>query len=518
MWYSEKLLIEGIKMTRNLMRKKKNNRFPPILVIFLLLICGAVYVTKDYMNRPIWFDEAVTINDFLLQSDVGNIYLNYSIPNNHIVYNYFLRGFLFCFGKFLPLSEFAFRFFSLIIGAASAAAMFLLWRKRFGTAVSFLAALCLIFSIPFAIYATAIRGYMLGFLSVLAGLESALRWEEQRKIKYLAVYFFSALISVGIMPSNIFAFGIVFILAEKQFFFCRKKGTEIIKSLMLGILPVFAFLIFYLPILKKLVRALSVKEGWSDWAAAVFHLYGAFSVSFLPLIIVGLCGILLLGKDKFRKNIVILIKGLIAAAGPLLIMIIITPAPFPRVFFPYWVLWIYLLCFPLKKNMAFSYKKSGKPGMMFFVIAAGLVIISLGLIFKGSTPSLSKFFTSSGQDDFFRPYFLEDSFNPAGTVKKLHELTENGKTKVFIYRGMDYPSLVLYWKLLNFPSTTLLFDRPSKLLNSLGNLDSLYMVSTSDGDIESLKKRFPIIDYRPVNDLGYYKIFFVKIKTSDREM
>ena len=64
------------------------------------------------LARELWFDEALTLLEFVTMPRAIDIYLNYPIPNNHIVYNLCLRFFSEVYTWFLPLSVLSFRLFS----------------------------------------------------------------------------------------------------------------------------------------------------------------------------------------------------------------------------------------------------------------------------------------------------------------------------------------------------------------------------------------------------------------------
>ena len=55
--------------------------FLPFLPAILFCVSAAVE-----LNRPLWFDEALTILNFALMEDPAAIYRNYVIPNNQIVH------------------------------------------------------------------------------------------------------------------------------------------------------------------------------------------------------------------------------------------------------------------------------------------------------------------------------------------------------------------------------------------------------------------------------------------------
>ena len=54
--------------------------FLTLLPVIIALAGGTLAI-----RRELWFDEALTLMNFVIPMDLGAIYQNYLIPNNHIV-------------------------------------------------------------------------------------------------------------------------------------------------------------------------------------------------------------------------------------------------------------------------------------------------------------------------------------------------------------------------------------------------------------------------------------------------
>ena len=53
-------------------------------------ICAVVFIIaaaalRPVLQRELWFDEALTLLNFVLPLELGKIYFSYTIPNNQIV-------------------------------------------------------------------------------------------------------------------------------------------------------------------------------------------------------------------------------------------------------------------------------------------------------------------------------------------------------------------------------------------------------------------------------------------------
>lgn len=63
-------------------QKKAWSRRLPFCVTLLLLLSSFTY-----LFRPFWFDEVLTLDNFVMRPPLSRIYFLYEIPNNHIVFS-----------------------------------------------------------------------------------------------------------------------------------------------------------------------------------------------------------------------------------------------------------------------------------------------------------------------------------------------------------------------------------------------------------------------------------------------
>ncbi len=473
----------------------KNKNFAYVLACIAIAV-AALNIVIGLFFRPLWFDEALTVMDFVMLPSAADIYWHYSIPNNHIVYNIFLRFWIDLCGS-MPY-VISLRLFSVLTAFASIVLIMKLWSGRFCRETVVIACFCFAVSLPFAIYATALRGYMLSFLLIIIALETALCYRDAGKPAHLVFFFFLAFLATGITPTNLIAFAAIYLLVLPSL-----KPKEIIsdKTIYLGIIPVAAFFIFYIPILGKLMKALSLSEGWSSGIYASIHFYSAFMISFLPLIILALIGMFfqkekLTAALKFQIALIFLI--------PSGVFLLKSPAPFPRAFFCLWPIWIFILCSTADASIKhFNGKFPGRA-----LIAILCVCCAWTLWPYAFSAQLSDRLSKGGQDDFFKPYFMRAEFNPIETVRKSVELA-GAKTGgfAFVDFSADYPSIIFYGRLLKVDDSFWIFDRPNRKVASLGNIESIYVIARSQDEMESIAKRFNLKSYELAADCGYQKIY-----------
>ena len=124
---------------------------------------AAVFSASGLLFRMLWFDEVLTVN-LLMKLPLHRIYFAYEIPNNHIVFTLLEKIWYSIVGMVTGFSYFYFRLVPLFCGGA---AIVLLVRKMIrscGLAAGVLVPGVFAVSSVFAMYATAVRGYMTGFL------------------------------------------------------------------------------------------------------------------------------------------------------------------------------------------------------------------------------------------------------------------------------------------------------------------------------------------------------------------
>ena len=120
---------------------------------------AAVFSASSLLFRMLWFDEVLTVN-LLMKLPLHRIYFAYEIPNNHIVFTLLEKIWYSIVSMVAGFSYFYFRLVPLFCGGA---AIVLLVRKMIrscGLAAGVLVPGVFAVSSVFAMYATAVRGFM----------------------------------------------------------------------------------------------------------------------------------------------------------------------------------------------------------------------------------------------------------------------------------------------------------------------------------------------------------------------
>ena len=468
-----------------------------------LLAVAAAWAVADGLNRPFWYDEALTIMEFLSLGTVKKIYLNYQIPNNHISYTWLLLFWSDLWLKALPYGELCFRALSALTGGLCALALWFSWRRRLLGWPAFLLALAFAVSLPFQIYATAARGYALSALLAALSLELHARLSRRARPATALLYLATACLMVGAMPSNLAFYAALALTA-----FPGRPGLRpLARWVAISSLPLLAFAIFYLPLLPMLVSSAKATGGWLSGAAAALHFHAAFAVMVAPLLVPAALGWLAM-RPTWRA-----IPTALAFALPLLLFLARTPSPFPRSLWAFWILWLFLLGGPLRRAAALARRRWGKDMERRLAAACAVLVVVCAVAAKANARTLSEAITRGGeQDDFAAPYYMAH-FHPrelVAALKTLREAEPRG-VELFVSPVADPPSLLLYALLAGLPASAIEFDKPKTQVKEIGmGPEALHVVARDDADLASLRERFHLGEATLVGDFGAQRLYAVR--------
>jgi len=473
-----------------------NDRNRIHLISIFVVICGFILGVRDALFRELWFDEALTIGEFMYQPTIGAIYRNYVIPNNHIVYTIFLRFWNEFYTSNFSL-DFYWRLFTVVTAAITIGVMFGRWRKRYGIMTLALVLFAFSYSLPFEIYATAVRGYMLSILWIVLSMEFARGWVFKANWKNGAGYFVFCLLAVGTIPSNLLA------LAGIVIFFFPYFGLKKVfkwKFIYLAAVPLLVTALFYLPLSRNIAKILQAREGWPDGVNVLRVVYSSFAIAFLPLLIAAVAGgVIYFSRVKNRK----FLWPLLILVIPVPVIFLRTPAPFPRVFVTLWPLWILLICAGLQHLIARSriWKKQ-----IFLVIFLLVLSIGWGAACHKYSGLLNRVFHGEQHlDDFFSPYYMSAEHKPWSLIQKIKKVAGDSENPVYLSFNAEPCVITLYSRMAGV-LVNWIFDKPHVKVLSLS--PGTWIVIKNYEDINDIKKRFEI-KTKPLFQNGVYSVFQV---------
>jgi len=490
--------------------KNKKYLYSDILLLgfFASLFCSLS------IFRNFWWDEALTLTDFI-QLPYIEIYKQYTIANNHIVYTLLLKTWDLLLGNLLLTSELHYRSFSILIAILSLLLGYFFLSKLFSKRTALILSSAFGTSPAFAIYGTAVRGYMLSVCLIFLIYFSVYNIFKKKSKIHCILLFPLAFFTVGIMPTNLI--GIYFVIISLSPFFITSQNNKITLKklnafiaqkhiLALLIIPLLAFCAFYLPLANKLFNILKNNSGFNSHISSLLNLYLGLTIAFFP------CVILILffhhtykskknerhdaklkyikkisGFSKFENlslfNINITFLAL-AFFFPVMLIFSRTPSPFPRIFFQLWPVFMFIIAFYIELALVKTHAPSRtvkQPNINHFSYYIlkyyTLIIIIWAGIMINITPLVSqKFFLSGMNDDFVSPYYMKNFF-PAQLVQDANKLYQQTNTQIFVSQQTDYPSINLYSALFNTRKAFRYLYLPNRpaIKNIPKNIDFFYI-------------------------------------------
>ncbi len=453
-----------------------------------VLCLSAAVVARDFLGRGIWFDEALTILEFAVWPDsLPGVYLNYSIPNNHILYSMLMRLWLDNVACFFSFSNPILRLPSLLCGMLFLLSSLLLWRRHCSAFSCFIVLLAFSASPLFAIYATAVRGYIFSMIAVSLAIAAALAACENRKYAY-AGYWMAALFAVGVMPNNVVA---IFAASLLPFILGKLPlGARNVAKYSLA--PFACLLLFYLPILPKFIRVLSIKEGWTSNFAAMLAFYLSTALVFIVPLGLSLPSVFRRGRSA-RPGIALCA---VVFALPSLFFVLRNPSPFPRTFLCILPVWMFLFAAGISRLEERLHARLPAKAAHLLLFAAALLCAGAASAIFAARDSLSSIVSRGGQDDFFSPYFMRKDFNPDRTVERLVALSEKQDGLVFADIGSDYPSLTFSAKRFGLGDGFIVHDRPKARVEKFPVLDMpphAFVVADGECPAKATCERFGLV-------------------------
>ncbi len=456
-------------------------------LIFPALFIGALFLfSSAYLNRDLWFDEALTYLNFALLDSPAQIYRSYIIPNNQILYTATLHYWIKLFPGYID-SVVWLRLFSFLIALLTLIQLHHCFRVRMGGRVILLPVLiALAVSVPFLIYASALRGYMLSAFLVVIALDAALNFAGRADARRGIAYAFWSFAVIAVIPSNLLALGGVALYAMPL---CGRRFYTKRAFWGLVTIPLVAFALFYLPIFSKLLKSMALGEGWRNAPLALLAVYAAFFASFAMLLLPA-CGVFR-KRDWYRRNWLRLCRAAIWLL-PIPAVLLLPVAPFPRVFFPLWPLWVLLLAGGLRDLTAYHCRLRRRRRWNFRVWIGALAIVALGWGFVMQQQTVRRMFSDrfggAVQDDYFYGYYLRDTHKPRITIAEISRRVGTRPQVFYMSFAADPWALMYYLNTSKIRTLGIEFDGPRGPVPFLepGTLAIL----RADESAEDVEKRF----------------------------
>ena len=450
-----------------------------------------------YLSRQLWFDEALTVLNFACLDSPWRICRAYVIPNNHILFSIVLH----CWLRLQP-PGIALDLWLRLPSLFSAVGVLWYLGKRFrrmcGAFPLMIALTSLAVSPPFLVYATAVRGYMLGALFSAVAAGAAAEFAASARIRPFVKYFLASYAAVLTVPSDLAA------LAGAVLFALPICGSGFFRSrrfYVLVLTPVAAMAVAYLPIWRDFVRVSQLGEGWHErWSSlAAVGLAAASAFGVLLLLIP-----VALGRIFARRRWRQLWRAALWLL-PVPAAFVFAVAPFPRVYFPLFPLFALTIALALR-DLVRRYRHRRHSGSIRLALAAGLAVLLLSLWPWHLTPIRKMISPRVGGDlgdDFFYGYYLRGEHTPFAVAEELRKLSPG--TVYFSF--LSDPWANMFYHLTGDGRAQYLFDGPRGRVAELPV--GAVAVLRRDEPVGALEERFAR-RLRPVVETRACRIFAVE--------
>jgi len=418
------------------------------LLVFAVALAPLVFTVKPYLSRQLWFDEALTVLNFACLDSPVDIYRAYVIPNNHILYTVVLHYFL----KLLPPGfppDLWLRLPSLVFAVALLVYTWRRFRRICGAVPLWITFALLAISPPFLVFATAVRGYMLGALFAALALGSALDFAASSKVRAFAGYFLASLGAVLTVPSDLAALAGAALFA---FPLCGAKFWRTRRFYVLLLTPAAALALGYLPIVTNFIRVARLGEGWHDrWsslAAVGLALASAFGALLLLLPAEWARSFKRRRRELWRAALWLL---------PLPAAFVFAVAPFPRIYFPLFPILALTGARALRRFGGTVWYRSATSRSVHLkvVVGVGVLVLSVSL-WHPVLGKLSPYVGGDFGDDFFYGYHLRPEHQPV----KVAEVLEKLQVKYVYFSFLSDPWANMFYHLVRGEKAEYLFDGP----------------------------------------------------------
>ena len=458
-----------------------------ILIPGALLITLVFFVSGTYLVRPLWFDEALTIQNFALLPSVKSIYFNYTIPNNQLLYTVMLHFWIKLYSGVCAIDDWM-RLLSLLLAGVTLLYTFRRFRVTYGSGVLAVVLISFCCAPPFLLHATALRGYMAGGCFSVLALGAALDYVALGQKRAWIRYFFFSLCAVAVLPSDMLALGAVVLYAFPG---CGKNFWKNKRFYLLCLTPFMAFALFYLPIFNQLLTVAKVgsNESWKNLPGVLQAVYLPQIFTFAMLLLPASAVLLFLRRSGFnmlrtsRAGIWLL---------PLIPILLFPAPPFPRVFFPLFPFFALLTAAGVRDFTAVFCRLRRRFNCKSWI--TGLVILSLSWCCIQQHQHIISAFSArcggAGRDDFYLPYYLRPSHLPDATARMAlaNDTVQNSEGFYFTFNADPWP-LMFYLRLNGSGDKQFLFDGPRGMVRELPS--ACTVILKADESQAALEKRFP---------------------------
>lgn len=466
------------------MNKLRNIHF------FIFPVLMALCVMSIPLYRSLWFDEALTLMNFVSGKSLSEIYHNYIIPNNQIIYSMSLALWTNITNSLAVNYDFASRLLSVLFSVIAVIALYCGFKRETGGKWGmFFIITSAYLSVPFIIYGTAVRGYQLSFMLLVFLAWSIKNVSRKVTWKNISAYALLSLLLVGTIPTNLLGIGMAVGLFLPELWGKWKRIAA------LAVIPFIMFFAFYLPIWDKFLQVCRLGEGLHDRFSAIIVPYVAFLLNYSIIAIIGIWGWILACKK--RKIHYLNLFRILAVLLWIIPCLFLQVAPFYRVFYPCFALLLIMTGFGVKHWIYLFFCKLSDNRQHIAVLIFGILAFNNFFLLKSdfAAQKIQKILNITTQtDDYFQPYYFHKDFYPPAIINKINNQYINKVNLVFLTFEADSRALYFYATYGGKDNSKYLLDGPKFRVPMLPYRSLIVLPENSD--MNKYIKRFKLENRR----------------------
>ena len=463
--------------------------------VHLLIGIACLVLVLPHMADQIWFDEALTLTYFSTPH-VSHAFTRYDAPNNHVLFSAILSLW-----QRLPgmVTSFHYRLLPAAGFAAAACLLFSAARRVLALPGALIASALFATSHVTLNFAAQLRGYAPSWVPVAAGTLLLIRHMKTPGRWAAFGYSACAIIAVGIIPTNILAFGILAGWAGLHLIVSGgwRKREGLLRLAWLVTVP-FVGLIWYVAILKDLWHHAQTYHTPFTAIGVTGHFLQSTLMDLWWLAPVAAVGMVKLIQEAMRETSwamtgarMQLLLLPVCIGVTMLFLSVSRSVPFARTLVPILPIWFLALAFPTAKTLAACEKWRPNLGSTLAVLVVGALLLTARVREASGAGYTERVPPTHRAQDLYDLYYHQ-GFRPAQTVSWLKQ-NVNPRTSLLLMDGADVGTLRFYHQIYRLDLPYLASGTPGitpEVVRRACSGREIYLLSYCDEEAREVLKRF----------------------------
>ncbi len=272
-------------------------------------------------------------------------------------------------------------------------------------------------------------------------------------------------------------------------------------------------MLFYAGLINEVSALLSQKRGWDDATTCLWHCFGGFGFSALPLTIFATAGTIfnIIRSVKHKRVKPSYFLWAILTIAPITAIILLPQTPYPRIFIPIYPAWIFAAIYSSRPLWILLQVKTRQKTKHSIGLLLLIIFVAWGMLLSNNRKILSKTFTPTNQqDDLISPYYSKNNFNPNLMVSTINKIQKNNPSiRVYINSNADPLSLLFVSRIFALNDDIWLYKSPKTTADKIKKIifPNLIIIR-SPKDLTAIKTEFKLSgNFTLIKDCGFQKLY-----------